>query len=240
MFVSFIRLIYGSRCPSCGKSSGLPEQSVLCEGCSLLWQNECDEVTESENNKNEMNKENKILLTDTIHRLIYLTHYRTYRSTVSKKLILDLKKHNYRIIYKFLADNLAKKIKILYNGVPGDTIVINVPRSGKAVIKYGFDQAQLLAKNISGILKSEYVGALAYKPGRRFIQQKMLTPEERRINALDSYYIKTKKIKSIYGKRCILVDDIFTTGATLSACAKLLDENGAKYVDCAFIARTVK
>ncbi len=35
---------------------------------------------------------------------------------------------------------------------------------------------------------------------------------------------------------CILIDDVFTTGATLSECARILKERGARQVDCLSLA----
>lgn len=233
LFLKILRYINGCRCPVCGSNIDISDKPALCAGCCLIWTRECGEVIKG------LDKDNKNQFSDAVHDLIYLTYYRPHCNTPSKKMILDLKKHNTRDIYEFLADNLANKFKDRYNGIPRDTIIINVPRSRKAIIKYGFDQAELLAKSVSEKLNLNYIGLIGYKAGRRFIQQKELTSEERRLNALGSYYIKTKKITSIYGKRCILIDDIYTTGATLTACAKLLDDNGAKYVDCAVIAKTV-
>lgn len=233
IILKILRYINGCRCPVCGSNTDISDKPALCASCSFIWTRECEEVIKG------LNLDNKNQFSDAVHSLIYLTYYRPHRNTPSKKMILDLKKHNSRDIYEFLANNLANTLMKRYNSIPRNTIIVNVPRSRKAITKYGFDQAELLARSIAGKLNLYYIGVIGYKTGRRFIQQKELTSEERRRNALGAYYIKTKKITSIQGKRCILIDDIYTTGATLAACAKLLDDNGAKYVDCAVIAKTV-
>jgi len=46
--------------------------------------------------------------------------------------------------------------------------------------------------------------------------------------------------RSIAGARIILVDDVFTSGATASACSKVLKKNGAKRVDVLTLARAVR
>jgi ComF family protein len=227
-----IRYINGRRCPACGRSIDISDKPALCEDCFFLWEAERAEVIR-DINSGTINKR----LPQAIHSLIYLTYYRSHRSTPSKKMILNLKKNSIRDLYDFFAESLVSELVKHYNCI--NTVIINVPRSRKAVIKYGFDQAKLLAQSISVKSGIDYTDALGYITGRRFIQQKKLKPDERKINAAGAYYIKTKKIASFNGKRCILIDDIYTTGATLAACAKLLDDYGAKYIDCAVIAKTI-
>lgn len=233
-FYDFIRYINGRRCPVCGRSIDISDKPALCEECLSLWTAERGEVIRDINDGIIYKKP-----PEAVHCLIFLTYYRSHRNTPSKKMILKLKKHNTRDIYDFLADSLVNELVKRYNGSPCDTVIINVPRSRRAVIEYGFDQAKLLAQSISKKLGIDYTDALGYMTGRRFIQQKKLTSDERKINAAGAYYIKTKRIASFHGKRCILIDDIYTTGATSAACAKLLDGYGAKYIDCAVIAKTI-
>ena len=61
---------------------------------------------------------------------------------------------------------------------------------------------------------------------RETIAQSELTPEERKIN-LKGAFLATADFT---GKRVLLVDDIFTTGATCNECAKVLYRAGAKEV----------
>lgn len=234
----FLRLINGFRCPVCGRYSDIAKyknKCPLCESCYALWESECREVENETHKRSAINKQ-----AGAVHSLAYLAYYRPYLDTTAKKLVLDLKKIDSYDIYSFLTDNLVYKLQSYYNNdIPGDAVIINVPRSRKAVSKYGFDQAALLAKNTASKLNIKYINAIGYKPGRRFTQQKKLTQIERTKNAADAYFIKTKKIASFFGKRCILIDDIYTTGATLAACAELLVNHGAKYIDCAVVAKTI-
>ncbi|MCX6737487.1 MAG: phosphoribosyltransferase family protein, partial [Candidatus Parcubacteria bacterium] len=55
-----------------------------------------------------------------------------------------------------------------------------------------------------------------------------LSPEERLENMMNVFGIKNNK--EIIGKNIILIDDVYTTGATLNEAAKTLKENGAKNI----------
>jgi predicted amidophosphoribosyltransferase len=46
--------------------------------------------------------------------------------------------------------------------------------------------------------------------------------------------------KSVEGKTVLLVDDVFTTGATLNECARILKKNGAQRVNVLTLARVVR
>jgi len=43
----------------------------------------------------------------------------------------------------------------------------------------------------------------------------------------------------VSNKRILLIDDVFTTGATVNECAKVLKNNGARYVSILTLARTI-
>ena len=57
-------------------------------------------------------------------------------------------------------------------------------------------------------------------------------------SALASFLRRLKKQQHISGKRILLIDDICTTGATLSECARVLKDAGAESVVCAAVAKT--
>ena len=61
--------------------------------------------------------------------------------------------------------------------------------------------------------------------------------KDRKSNVLGVYKVKNEK--TIRGKVILLIDDVYTTGATLNVCSRLLKEMGAKKVFCAAIATTL-
>ena len=64
----------------------------------------------------------------------------------------------------------------------------------------------------------------------------MGSPEKRRANISGAYSVYDRKL--IEGKRILLIDDIITSGATLSECARTLRAAGAAEVMCAALARS--
>ena len=76
------------------------------------------------------------------------------------------------------------------------------------------------------------------KKRRNTRAQSTLTKEQRRANVLGAYVCVNKD--AVCGKRVLLIDDVFTTGATAQECAKVLLTAGAKSVACAAVASASK
>ena len=112
-----------------------------------------------------------------------------------------------------------------------------VPLSRKRKRTRGYDQAQLLAKELAAG-RNIPCSCLLVKQRDAAPQSGSGGREERKANIRDAYRIK-KEI-DIRGKTILLIDDIVTTGATLEECAVVLSAAGAACVKAATIARTDK
>lgn len=66
------------------------------------------------------------------------------------------------------------------------------------------------------------------------------THSGRRSNVSGAFAIRQSAKPGLEGKRAVLIDDVFTTGATLESCARALRKGGAKSVDAITLARVVK
>lgn len=110
-----------------------------------------------------------------------------------------------------------------------------VPISRKRLRKRGYDQAELLAESACRLWDAEPV-RLLNKTEDNPAQSGLQDAAARRANVLGVYGpAEAEKIK---GKRVLLIDDICTTGATLSECARVLKDAGAADVMCAAVALT--
>lgn len=108
-----------------------------------------------------------------------------------------------------------------------------VPVSGLRKLKRGYDQSQLLAGALGQELGSPAVRTLK-KVRHTPPQSGFRKAEQRRANVLNAYTVLCRE--QITGKRILLVDDVVTTGATASECARVLMTAGAKEVIFAAVA----
>ena len=153
-----------------------------------------------------------------IKNLIKIFRYsKTEQSLPSNYLIYSLKQDNRADVLSFLSDELSNAIKNSININNIELIITNVPRRRKAIVTYGYDHAKELAKSVSKNLGIEYIELLKSKSKK---SQKSVHGHERILNAKFDY--KRKELISLKGKYIILVDDIITTGASLSNCATLI------------------
>jgi len=125
--------------------------------------------------------------------------------------------------------------KIISSNVHID-IVIPVPISYERYLKRGYNHSYLLAKNISKTLKVPLLDALKRtQPTKPFYN---LSREERRREIKNRIAFKKGYENIVKGKTVLLVDDIFTTGATADECSKVLLKSGANKVYVSVLAIT--
>ncbi|MBS1538849.1 MAG: ComF family protein [Bacteroidetes bacterium] len=113
-------------------------------------------------------------------------------------------------------------------------VIIPVPIHHARVRERGYNQAERIAFGISQVL-SIPIEKDALVRSRYTLSQTKLSAIEREKNVVDVFRGGTAKSK-IINKNVLLVDDVFTTGATLNSCATTLLELGAKKVDVATLA----
>lgn len=110
-----------------------------------------------------------------------------------------------------------------------------VPLSRRRLRERGYDQARLLAKATAKELGLPLTPTL-HKQRNTQPQSGTGDAAKRRANIAGAYRMKTGA--DVTGKRILLMDDIVTTGATLSECARVLGKAGAEQVVCATVARS--
>jgi ComF family protein len=112
-------------------------------------------------------------------------------------------------------------------------LVIPVPMHWWRKWNRGFNQAELLARVVAR--RTGIPVARALKRGRSTLAQAGLTLAQRRENLTGVFRVSASN--RIEGRRVLLVDDVFTTGATASACAAALKRAGARSVVLLTLAR---
>lgn len=116
-------------------------------------------------------------------------------------------------------------------------LVTWAPLSRKSLRKRGFDQAQRLAETLGRELSLPVVPTLV-KIRHTARQSRLQTPAQRRANVLGAY--ARRPDLDLTGRRVLLVDDVVTSGATLTACAKELRAAGAAEIWCVTLAQAGK
>lgn len=112
--------------------------------------------------------------------------------------------------------------------------IVPVPMHKSKLRVRGYNQAALIAREIGRMLSlpcREDILCKAFASK----EQHTLGREERKLN-VDAFRIGNERLD---GQRILLCDDVLTTGSTLSRCAALLKENGAKTVIAAAAATTI-
>ena len=112
-----------------------------------------------------------------------------------------------------------------------------VPISRLRKRKRGYDQTLLLAEAAGKELGTEPVCTLK-KRSRVKPQSRTIGQEERQRNIRGAFRVIDAEV--IKGKRILLIDDVLTTGATVSEASRVLLEAGAKSVDVATLAAAPK
>lgn len=112
-------------------------------------------------------------------------------------------------------------------------LLVWVPVSGLRKLKRGYDQTELIAKALAkelGMPATPVLKKIRHTPP----QSGLRDAAQRRANVLGAYAVRSHQ--SLAGKRVLLLDDVLTTGATASECARVLVTAGAKEIYFAAVA----
>ena len=141
-----------------------------------------------------------------------------------------------QLIYAFkyhkaihLAQPLAELLNELWEKTPhlcerADWVLVPVPVTHSKLYTRGFNQAGELARALAKRRKLRWENLLIRRE-TGIASQTRLTAHARRLNAMRAYRLKRPGLfarRRIYPARLVLVDDVFTTGATARACATQL------------------
>jgi len=238
--LSFLRhLIFPPRCAGCGAC--LPpahdEEPLFCGECERTWERElraqcpqchadypdCDCVP------HEMKKAG-------ISHLVKLVPYgEQYK--VARHMILSMKGAPRDRLAAFLAKEQSEGVLRALERCEcekKDALILSFPRNKRAVRRYGVDQARELALALSREIEIPYSALLRRRKHTK--TQKKLSQKERTLNLVNAL-----ALDAVPQARCvILVDDIVTTGASVSAAAGILRAAGVSKIVAVCVAQTQK
>jgi len=140
-----------------------------------------------------------------------------------------------------LGEMLAQAIAKLALEAPSELLVVPVPLHRSKLARRGFNQARLLSLHALKFLRKSHpawkltLASTTLMRLRETESQAGLTPHQRRINVRGAFSVSTPA--TVTAKHILLVDDIFTTGATARAASQALLKAGAASVWVATLAR---
>lgn len=231
------RLLFPPICRMCNERQSIfvPRlPGVLCPDCTNRWRTELAEACPSCQEAHALCRCVPAVLRESgCDAFVHLAAYRPQRKTAAGALILRCKDNNDRDVFRFLAQELSVPLKTAGYAEQVDVVTF-VPRRRAAVQATGHDHGKQLASALAHEIKRPMETAIRRKILTH--QQKQLSAAEREKNAAHSFEISPAV--NVKGKTVLLIDDVCTTGASLSACVTLLKAAGASRVICAVIAKT--
>lgn len=204
IFQKILDIIYPQVCSICGKLS----TESLCNKCKTKLKKEFSFKTDDYDND--------------ISKNFIKHHYFFKYEELIRSQILSLKFHEKPYIYKTIAYFLKNNKKSFENLKKYDIMII-VPISKKRQKERGYNQSELIAREISKIINVKIMPNILYKI-KNTIPQSSLNKKQREENAKGAY--KSINCQKIKDKKILLIDDIYTTGNTINECAKVLVQKG--------------
>ena len=146
-----------------------------------------------------------------------------------KEIIFNLKYRHKTHIAPIIAEIMHDRMDAVVMEEYPD-VIIPVPMHVNKERRRGFNQAALIAKAFARLEGMEYRGDLVLRSKSTRVM-KRLSPEERLNNVRSAFELYEGTRRYISGKNICVVDDIYTTGATVDSMARLLKGTGATRVD---------
>lgn len=231
--MDLIRILYPKRCPVCDNIIPDTPEHInrhICIRCNAKLHYikppkcmKCGKQLYSENEEYCMDCKKKR------HEFTQGIGVFAYDKNI-KKTMYRFKYSNRREYAEFFGDILAARYGHLIRNWQVEA-VIPIPLYRIKYLKRGYNQAELIAKALSKQMKIPMDSKILIR-SRKTRAMKELNDEERVKNLQNAFKLTENIVKY---KKVLLVDDIYTTGATMDACAKVLKEGGIKEIYCASI-----
>lgn len=209
-----MNLIYPPTCGICGKFS----PNFLCNKCQIVLEKQAKfEIEENPNNLSYFQKH------------LYIFEYQG----MIRKLLIHYKFNDKSYLYVTIVNFLLKNKKFFQILKSYDTI-IPVPISQKRRKERGYNQSELIAREIAKRAQISYNNQCLFKT-KNIVEQSKLNKEERQKNIQGVYELKHLQI--LENKKILLLDDIYTTGSTVNECCKILSQANPQKIDVFTIAK---
>ncbi len=198
---SALRLLFPPRCVLCGQ-----EGDLICESCGRSFPPRLD--------------------ADAIPKLTRIRAARAvwpYEGNV-REIVRRYKYNGLRSLAPVLAVEMGN---LLDEWGPAIDVIVHVPVHPARLRERGFDQSELLARELSRMTELVTVPALA-RLRETGVQARAMSAAERVANVRGAFYVPNPA--AIQRANVLLIDDVLTTGATLTEAGRALRQGGARNV----------
>jgi len=232
----FINLVFPNRCLFCGVF--LNQKSCICDNCKglleLIGQSYCKRCGAPQIEE--------IQTPDCSQCNDFNFSFRKNESLgvytgVMRELIHQLKFKKRISLSSFFADLMIQYKK---SYIMKHNLLVPVPLNRCRYSERGFNQSYLLCRSIARRINIDFNGEVLSRKGSSLPQSEMDSLQKRLLNLTDRFCVRSVKENLIKGKDILIIDDVITTGATVSACAEALYIKGARSVDVLTVARAVR
>ena len=152
---------------------------------------------------------------------------------IARQLVHGLKFGDRSDLVPFMAQGMVRAGRDVLSP---DTTIVPVPLHRWRMIKRRYNQSAELARAISKLVGGNYQPGVLQRI-RSTRQQVGLGAKERQRNVSGAFRVPLDMAVHVRARHVVLIDDVYTTGATLQACARALRRKGAEQVDCLTFAR---
>lgn len=154
----------------------------------------------------------------------------------SRKLVLDLKHAGRRDGLPVFANWMHMAARDVLDDAD---LIVPVPLHYRRLARRGFNQSAWLSAAISrrSGVPAGLDALVRHKPTPT---QGGRSASDRWRNVRAAFHVRPSRQEAVDGARITLVDDVYTTGATLSACVRALKKGGADHVSALVLARVVR
>ena len=201
-------IFFTRRCPGCGNLLPVLEENIICDECRPDF-------------------------TDISDKLFYVSELEFMKAVYlfsgpPRHGLHRFKFRNDGSAGRFFADRMYEMI-CKEKFLDTDCVIVPIPGNVKDTDRE-YVQAEFLGKRIARKLRVPFVGDVIRKKKAVRSQTKCLTFAERKKNAEKAFILNKENAEKVNGKTVLLIDDISTTGSTLSSAAAVLKKAGAERI----------
>lgn len=210
-------------CGICGKLN----ENYLCAKCNIELQKSAEFMLDSYMTDNGFKRKH-------FDEHIYFFQYRGLIRTEIINYKFNDEAYKYKALSNFIIQNFISKDLKIFQVFQEYDVIMPVPVSKKRLKERGYNQAQLIAKEIAQVNSKPIINNCLIK-SKNIVPQSTLNKEEREQNIKNVYEIKNKH--KLLNKKVLLIDDIYTTGSTVNECCRLLETAATNKIGVMTIAK---